>query len=595
MAVTSVNTFGTVDYCVFGGMLVCSMLIGVYHAFRGKHTNTDMLLGGRNMSVLPVAISIMATFLSAILILGTPGEMYASGAQFWVSVLAFVLILPVASLFFIPIFYRCGLTSVYEYLEYRFQNSLLRGLCVLFYLVQTSMYMAIALYAPSIALSFVTSLSLEVSMISTAAVATLYTTFGGLKAVVWADVLQASVMAAGMIAIVVQGSINVGGFANIFYINANHSRMDLFDFNFDPWQRHNFWNLFFGTFSLWLTVMGVNQSSIQRYISLPTLNKARIAALLNAPANILYMSLACLSGLAIFATYADCDPLKMGLIEKKDQLVPYFVLDQMSYLTGLPGLFVACIMSGALSTLSSGLNSLAAITWQDFLSNIGYFQRLSAAGQAWTTRVVSFLYGCLAVGLGFMVSKLGGVLQASLAINGALSGPVLGIFVMGIFLPFTNGKGCVIGLLAASSISLWAVFGAYALEKHPVPLPTSVAGCGANLTSLVSTTLAPNILTTTTELPPELEEPGWVEQYVYGLSYMLYNLGGCVVCIIIGSIASLLTGCNSYEVSESLVNPTCYKLFNWLNMCRRDDSDSKRHAADNPIFSMATYKQTLDD
>ena len=63
-------TFGLVDYCVFGGTLLLSLLIGVYHACRGKQTNEDLLLGGRNMSILPVAVSIMVSFLSAILILG---------------------------------------------------------------------------------------------------------------------------------------------------------------------------------------------------------------------------------------------------------------------------------------------------------------------------------------------------------------------------------------------------------------------------------------------------------------------------------------------------------------------------------------------
>ena len=71
------------------------------------------------------------------------------------------------------------------------------------------------------------------------------------------------------------------------------------------------------------------------------------------------------------------------------QLVPYFVLDEMSYLPGLPGLFVACIMSGALSTVSSGLNSLAAVTWQDFISNIPMFQKMSEEKQSWVLRATS--------------------------------------------------------------------------------------------------------------------------------------------------------------------------------------------------------------
>ncbi|KAF0307766.1 Sodium-coupled monocarboxylate transporter 1 [Amphibalanus amphitrite] len=584
-------TFGLVDYCVFGATLLLSLLIGVYHAVRGKQTNEDLLLGGRSMSVLPVAVSIMVSFLSAILILGSPAEMYMNGVQYWICNTAFFVILPAVAYLFLPIFYRCGVTSVYEYLHYRFDNRLLRTLCVLVYLLRTSLYMAIALYAPSLALSFVTGLPLWIAIVGSAAVGTLYTAFGGLKAVVWADVLQAAIMAAGMIAMIVQGAINVGGFTNIFTINAEHQRMTFFDFTLNPWQRHNFWNLFFGTLFLWTTVFGVNQTSIQRYISLPTLKAARIACLLNAPATVLYTTLACLTGLAIFATYAECDPLKVGLVEKKDQLVPYFVLDQMSYLTGLPGLFVACIMSGALSTISSGLNSLAAITWQDFISNIAMFQNMTEVAKSWVTRIISLLYGVMAVGLAFLVSKFGGVLQASLAINGALSGPVLGVFSLGLFIPFANGKGAVVGMLSASALSMWAVFGAYGSGKRPAPLPTSTAGC--NVTALSLSTPLPIELTTPvpTGLP---EEDSWIDQYVYGISYQLYNMLGCLLCVIIGSIVSLLTGCNDREVNKSLVNPLAYKLLNWVNCCRRDSSDAK-YAADNPIFTMSTYKQTAAD
>ncbi|XP_037080770.1 sodium-coupled monocarboxylate transporter 1-like [Pollicipes pollicipes] len=584
------QTFGIVDYCVFGGVLLLSLLIGVYHAIRGKQTNEELLLGGRKMSIIPVAVSTMASFLSAILILGSPAEMYMNGVQYWITVLPLVVLVPAVSMLFVPIFYRCSITTVYEYLEFRFENNLLRALCVLIYLVRTSLYMAIALYAPSLALSFTTTLSLEASIIGTAVVGTLYTAFGGLKAVIWTDVLQAIVMAAGMVAIIIQGAINVGGFTNIFYINAEHQRLTFFDFTLNPWQRHNFWNLFFGTLFLWTTALGVNQSAIQRFLSLPTLRTARIACLLNAPATILYKTLACLTGLAIFATYADCDPLKMGLIEKKDQLVPYFVLDQMAYITGLPGLFVACIMSAALSTISSGLNSLAAITWQDFLSNISLFKDMSEVRQSWTTRLISLLYGCLAIGLAFMVSQLGGVLQAALAINGALSGPILGVFCLGIFVPFSNGKGAVVGMLTAGAISTWVVFGAYGSGKRPEPLPTSIAGCTGNMTSLVSSTTPLPI--DTSPVPAVEEDESFLHQYFYGISYQLYNMIGCLMCVIIGSIVSLLTGCNRREVSESLVNPLAYKLFNWINRFKRDYSSDPRYAAHNPIFIMPTYRQT---
>ncbi|XP_037080772.1 uncharacterized protein LOC119101528 [Pollicipes pollicipes] len=105
--------------------------------------------------------------------------------------------------------------------------------------------------------------------------------------------------------------------------------------------------------------------------------------------------------------------------------------------------------------------------------------------------------------------------------------------------------------------------GAYVSGKHPEPLPTSVTGCDNNLTSLMPSTtpLAAN----TSSLPLERQDDGFIDQYVYGISYQLYNLLGCLMCVIVGSVVSLLTGCNRQGVSKTLVNSLTYTLLNRFN------------------------------
>ena len=97
-------------------------------------------------------------------------------------------------------------------------------------------------------------------------------------------------------------------------------------------------------------------------------------------------TLAVLAGLAIFATYATCDPLRAGVTSRRDELVPHFVADQLGHVPGLGGLFIACVLSGALSTISSSLNSLAAVTWEDFFRDSACTARLSDASRRWVVR-----------------------------------------------------------------------------------------------------------------------------------------------------------------------------------------------------------------
>lgn len=124
------------------------------------------------------------------------------------------------------------------------------------------------------------------------------------------------------------------------------------------------------------------------------------------------------------------------MIKRADQLMPYYVMDSMAHIPGIAGLFTAGVFSGALSTLSSGFNSLAAVTWDDFLK--GRLSKMAPRSSANLTKAIAATYGIISVSMAFLVGKLGTVFQASLAISGALRGPLFGLFCLGIFMPFTN-------------------------------------------------------------------------------------------------------------------------------------------------------------
>ncbi|NWT49127.1 SC5A5 protein, partial [Chroicocephalus maculipennis] len=246
-------TFSLWDYGVFGLMLLISTGIGLFHGLAkgGQKTSEDFFTGGRQMSALPVGLSLSASFMSAVQVLGVPAEAYRYGAKFlWMCVGQLLNTLLTAQLF-LPVFYRLGLTSTYEYLERRFSRSV--RLCgTLQYVVATVLYTGIVIYAPALILNQVTGLDIWASLLSTGVICTFYTTVvsvgagggtwgsprvsgahpwlcfvqGGMKAVIWTDVFQVMVMLSGFIAIIIRGVLLVGGPAKVLGIAANGSRVN---------------------------------------------------------------------------------------------------------------------------------------------------------------------------------------------------------------------------------------------------------------------------------------------------------------------------------------------------------------------------------
>ena len=201
--------------------------IGVYHAVVSKQSTTrEYLLANRKMLSLPVAMSLLASFMSGITILGVPSEIYTYGIQYGLLVVSEILYFPTVALIFVPTLYELGLTSSYEYLERRFSFGV-RIIATITFIFYTLFYMAIVIYGPSLALQSVTGLPVWVSILSIGVICTFYTTIGGIKAVIWNDVFQGLVMLCGLVTIVIVGTVKVGGPSNVVSILKERNRTDV--------------------------------------------------------------------------------------------------------------------------------------------------------------------------------------------------------------------------------------------------------------------------------------------------------------------------------------------------------------------------------
>lgn len=566
------NTFAVLDYVFFIGTLAISLLIGIFFGYRNrsKHSTKEVLLAGGKMHFIPVAMSLLASFMSAITLLGTPAEMYNFTTMYWYIGISYFFVMFMAAHIYIPIFYNLKVTSAYEYLEYRFSKGVrTAGMCI--FSLQMMIYMSIVLYGPSLALNAVTGLSLWGAVASVGIVCMIYTALGGMKAVLWTDSFQVIMMIAGVLATLIQGSIEVGGFAKAWEIAVENERVWFTDFRVDPSVRHSAWALVIGGSFLWVSVYGTNQAQVQRALSCRTLKDAQIALWLNFPGLCIILYLCCLVGIVLYAFYRTCDPVTYGLIMASDQLYPLFVMDIMGHVPGVPGLFVASIFSGGLSTLSSGLNSLSAVMLQDIIKPY-IAPNISERRASLLTKILAIVFGIICLSLTYVASLLGGILQAALAVFGMFGAPMLGLFTLGMIFPWANKWGAYSGLFCSLIMMFWIGIGAYITKPDLGRTPISLEGC-PNFTVFtnISQTFTNYTYSTTTslynatiDLTPVVEDENPINK-LYTLSYVWYSFTAVLIVVVVGMTVSLITGKNDPRTIDArLICPIFDVVFPYL-------------------------------
>lgn len=541
-----VDRFTWVDYTVFGLMLAVSAAIGIFYGMcsKKKQDTKEFLMAGKSMTTFPVAMSLIASFMSAITLLGTPAEVYQYGFLYWLIGWSYILVMPSAAYLYFPVFHKLQVTSAYEYLEIRF-NRKIRWMGSFTFIIQMCLYMAIVVYAPALALSQVTGMNVYFSVSLISFVCIFYTTLGGMKAVLWTDAIQVIIMFGSVLFVIIKGTVDMGGFGYVWEKNRESGRIELVNFDPNPTTRHSIWSLVIGGYFTWIANYGVNQAQVQRYLCVRTKSMVERALWINMVGLFVLMLSCAFGGLVIYARYSDCDPISAGVVSSADQLMPLFVMDILGDWKGLPGLFVAGIFAGALSTVSSGMNSLAAIVLEDFLKN-GCYKTISERASTVASKLLSLFFGLLTFALVFVAEQLGGVLSAALSIFGMVGGPLLGLFSLGMFFPWANSVGAAVGHVCGLAFMFWIGVGTQVgLATGDVTYakkPLDVSGC--NFTEATdagpSSTAADFLASTETSFEPT--EPPSGTLGLYNLSYMWYSATGCFTVIVVGLVVSLLTG-----------------------------------------------------
>lgn len=258
---------------------------------------------------------------------------------------------------------------------------------------------------------------MDLAILATFAVCIFYTSLGGIKAVIWTNVFQAACMLGSCLVVVTVGEAAVGGAGAVFNTSYSSQRIEIFSLDPSLLTRHTFWSQTVGGYFTWMTIYAINQTMIQRYLTVRDLRTAKLSIWLSGVAITVILSMVAYAGLIIFARYEDCDPVTSGLVSTKDQLLPLFVMDILGSVPGFPGFFVAGVFSGALSTVSGGLNSLTAVALEDFVK-LYWMPDITEEAATRMSKWLGVGFGVFSYLLTFLVKNIPGLVQAWLGIFG---------------------------------------------------------------------------------------------------------------------------------------------------------------------------------
>lgn len=441
--------FGTLNYWILAIYLGLLVVIGIRFA-RKQLSTEDFFKGGRRIPAWAAGLSIFGTQLSAITFMAIPAKTFATDWLYFFLMMTILMVAPLVIKYFLPFYRRFNLTTAYEYLELRF-SKWLRWTGSLMYIFLQLGRLGIVLLLPSLALSVVTGIDVEICILSMGLLSILYTVLGGIEAVIWTDVLQVVVLLGGALL----------SLAILFFhldkemihhsiTSANKLRIFNLRWSFtDP----TIWVVLVGGLASNLIQYGSDQTVIQRYLTTRSEGEAsrsiRIGAWMALPSTLIFFSL----GTLLFVYYQAEPALLSPSLEKTDAVFPWFIATSLP--AGISGLLIAAIFAASMSSLDSSMNSVATVLTTDF-----YRRQFPEKTEAFYLRLAkgfTIVIGILGTGLALVMATWGisSLWDQFNMIVGLFAGGLGGVFLLGIFNTNANAKGALLGLLLSGMLQYY--------------------------------------------------------------------------------------------------------------------------------------------
>jgi SSS family transporter len=446
------------DLLVIAFYFAVTLGIGIW-ATRHQATAGDYFLGARNLPAWAVLLSIVATETSALTVISVPGIGARGSLVFLQLAFGYLVGRTVVAYWLLPGYFSGEQETAYTRLETRFGPRTRRLVSVVF-LATRFLGDGVRIYAGAIPLALVTGWNVPASIVAMGGVTLVYTWFGGLKAVVWADVVQLAVYVAGGIAALLIAWQLVGGVDAAIAASQAAGKLRVFDFAVDLTSTYTFLGGLVGGAMLSAASHGTDHLIVQRLLATRSLGDARRALIGSGLVVILQFLLFLLVGQAIWA--AGHAPESLAA----DQIFPRFIIDHLP--AGLAGLVVAGILAAAMSTISSSINALASSMTHDLYAS--WTGRRDPAHLFRVGRVFSALWGLGLIGgaLFFQYYASGGdtpVVVLALSIASVTYGALLGTYLLAARWPQARGRD-VVGAVAITVVLMLVVIFARRLVEE---------------------------------------------------------------------------------------------------------------------------------
>lgn len=454
------------DYLIV--VLYLGGFLGMGYFFKENKNSTDYFLGGKSLGWFPLSLSTMATQLSAISFVSAPAfvALKAGGGMKWLS---FEFSVPLAMFFLmivlIPPLFRSGVVSIYEFVERRFDASTRLLLSIVFQ-ISRALATGVMVYTIAIILQAVLDIGFIYTIPIISIVTIIYSWQGGMKAVVWGDAIQMIILFAGLVISLVFGYFlmveNGGSLSNI-----DPDRLQVIQHNFGFGDgEYGIWPMIIGGFFLYASYYGTDQTQAQRLLSAKDEKTIRTLLFANGvlrmPVVFIYTTMGLVLGGFILVAPDFLNELSEVTAKhfpkefaasgiKPDLMVPVFITNYLPH--GVIGILMVGILSAAMSSLSSTVNSLSAVTVEDFF-NRGKWE-LSPKQYMMISKAAVVFWGIVTIASAFL---LGGsessVIEIINAIGSVFYGPVLATFVLAIFSKKVNKHGIKAGIIISVLVNL---------------------------------------------------------------------------------------------------------------------------------------------
>ena len=488
------------DLGVLAGYVLVVLALGLWTG-REEKNEEDYFLGGRSMPWWAVALSFYATTASALTFIGVPGAAFKGDFVYLQLAVGDLLGRFLIGYYLLPAYFGAGVTTVYQLLGQRFGAGS-EALGTVLFLITRVLASGVRLAACAIAFSVIFQTPLVPTIGAVTLVAMIYTTAGGIKAVIWTDTLQFALFMGGAVAVL--GIIWSGlpdGVSTFLSDGAAAGKFTVFHLGWDFNDSTNFVpGTIFGCL-LTLAVQGTDQDMVQRLLTTKTLRESQGAlfttALMNIPVTLLFLSV----GASLFVHYQHFpDAQVVAYLDQghADYVFPHFMLTALK--PGVRGLLMAGLLAAAMSSLDSALNALSSTAYVDLWRK--YISPEDGPEQAlWKSRMLSLVFAVILMGVAVIFGQMDGVLWVGFRVMGYTYGTLLGLFLVAVWTPDRGSDG---GNLLAVVVSILAVVwatGAPEAGGLGIAWPWSIV-IGTGLTFVVGAAFPTPLVAVVEEAPP---------------------------------------------------------------------------------------------